>query len=70
MGESVFVRNPDDKKWRPAKVVGNCPEPCSYMVQTSGGTYRRNRRDILKPTANAHQPGDLTDLSDSTNEPD
>ncbi|GFO00742.1 transposon ty3-i Gag-Pol polyprotein [Plakobranchus ocellatus] len=55
-GESVFVRNPDDKKWRPAKVVGNRPEPRSYMVQTSGGTYRRNRRDILKPsTSYAHQ---------------
>ncbi|GFO44597.1 hypothetical protein PoB_007110200 [Plakobranchus ocellatus] len=41
------------------------------MVQTSGGTYRRNRRDILKPsTSYAHQPGDLIDLSDSTNEPD
>ncbi|GFO24448.1 hypothetical protein PoB_005095300 [Plakobranchus ocellatus] len=70
-GESVFVRNPDDKKWRLAKVVGNRPEPRSYMVQTSGGTYRRNRRDILKPlTSYAHQPGDLIDLSDSTNESD
>ena len=45
-GESVRVRV--DNEWKPAVVAAYADEPRSYIVTSGGGTYRRNRRHILK----------------------
>lgn len=44
--DKVYIS--DKGKWRPATVVKHTDTPRSYLVQTDSGTYRRNRRDLLK----------------------
>jgi hypothetical protein len=44
--DKVFINN--QGKWQPATVMNKTNMPRSYIVQTDTGTYRRNRRDLLK----------------------
>ncbi|GFO18962.1 Pol polyprotein [Plakobranchus ocellatus] len=54
-GNDVFMRNQADTLWTPAKVVKKAIEPRSYILQQGTATYRRNRRQILKPNSKSFQ---------------
>ena len=56
-GDQVLIKRDDEKQWRRRGVlVKQCTEPRSYLVQTSQGTIRRNRRHLqLVPTAVSKQ---------------
>ena len=58
--EGETVRIQEDKKWKPAQVVKQLQEPRSYLVQTEKGTYRRNRRHLLK--TEEPKPPEMDDL--------
>ena len=46
-GYQVLIKRDDEKQWRTRGVlVKQCTEPQSYLVQTSQGTIRRNRRHL------------------------
>ena len=45
-GESVRVQQ--GKLWKPAEVLQKLPEPRSYLIKSGGGTYRRNRKHLMK----------------------
>ena len=47
-GQDVRVKIDGEKGWKtPAKVIGRCQEPRSYLVKTdSGAVLRRNRRHL------------------------
>ena len=51
VGDSVRVQN-RDKTWEPAKFVAKTKFPRSFIVQTKGGEYRRNRRHLIKTNEN------------------
>ena len=52
------VRVRQGKQWTPAIITAYASTPRSYIVRTQDGqTYRRNRRDLLKPK----QPRETTD---------
>lgn len=64
--------------WNPATVVGKCPEPRSYMIETpNGSVLRRNRRHIRDvppptvpyPTREDAPPPDVDDNSASAARP-
>ncbi|GFO02816.1 transposon ty3-g Gag-Pol polyprotein [Plakobranchus ocellatus] len=54
-GDDVFMRNQADTHWTPAKVIKKAIEPRSYILQQGKATYRRNRRQILKPNSKSFQ---------------
>ncbi|GFO13430.1 retrotransposon like family member (retr 1) [Plakobranchus ocellatus] len=54
-GDDVFMRNQADTLWTPAKVVKKAIEPRLYILQQGTATYRRNRRQILKPNSKSFQ---------------
>ena len=45
---------PGTKNWVPAKVVAHHHEPRSYIVESNGKKYRRNRKDLHLSTYNAY----------------
>ena len=45
-GQSVRIQDPVTKKWTPAVVLQNEAEPRSYLLDSGGVTYRRNRKHI------------------------
>lgn len=59
-GQDVRVKIDGEKGWKtPAKVIGRCKEPRSYLVKTdSGAVLRRNRRHLQS----------LPESSDSSNQ--
>ena len=54
-GEQVRLRNEAKGTWTPATVKQVANEPRSYVVESSGREYRRNRRDLLKVPTESHQ---------------
>ena len=48
-GDMVRMKIPGDKQWsQPAVVTGSTDYPRSYVVDTEGGVYRRNRQQLEK----------------------
>ena len=46
-GQPIRVQHPQTGRWEPATVIGQRPEPRSYIIRTNGGaTVRRNRRHL------------------------
>ncbi len=45
---------PGTKNWLPAKVIAHHHEPRSYIVESKGKKYRRNRKDLHLSTYNAY----------------
>lgn len=64
-GEHVRLRNDDKGVWVPATVKRATSEPRSYVVESNGRDYRRNRRHILKEPAQAesHEEAGATPAS-------
>lgn len=59
-GQAVWVKLNGDKEWRtPAKVIGMCNEPPSYMVKTGDGAVLRHNRRHLQALSEAADPQDL-----------
>ena len=54
-GEQVRLRNEAKGTWTPATVKQVANELRSYVVESSGREYRRNRRDLLKVPTENHQ---------------
>lgn len=55
VGDTVMMKAKG--KWEPATVIAISQDgPCSYIVKTPGGSYRRNRCH-LKPTPNSLNVG-------------
>jgi len=67
--DHVRVQDPCSKIWHPGQVIQMLSAPRSYVVQTSAGTYRRNRRH-LRHTGEQFSPRileeDHSGLNDST----
>jgi hypothetical protein len=58
------VRIRVDGEWKPGVVQAKTPEPRSYVVKTNKGTYRRNRRHLMKtqekpPVFASHVPDNV-----------
>ena len=51
-GDTVRYRR--DNEWHPARIVSQSSTPRSYMLQTTSGKIRRNRRDILRTNEPQH----------------
>ena len=49
-GDTVRVQS--EKKWEPGVVVQKADTPRSYHVQTQRGSYRRNRKHLIKTNEN------------------
>lgn len=59
-GQAVRVKLDGEKGWRtPAKVIGKCCEPRSYMVKTDNGAVLRRNRRHLQALPDAADPPDL-----------
>ena len=50
VGENVRIKDTSTSKqnWKPAIVTGTSEHPRSYIVESDGKEYRRNRRHLLK----------------------
>ena len=58
-GESVrMAPYPGSKEWSPGVIVNHHQSPRSYVVQSGGRNYRRNRQDLRQSThgANTSEP--------------
>ena len=54
-GDPVYMAPlPGTKNWIPAKVIEHHHAPRSYIVETNGKKYRRNRKDLHLSTYNAY----------------
>ena len=42
------IKKPGQKTWTPAEVTKVTEFPRSYVVESEGTRYRRNRRDLMK----------------------
>ena len=49
-GDTIRVQS--EKKWEPGVVVQKADTPRSYHVQTQRGSYRRNRKHLMKTNEN------------------
>ena len=47
-GDRVALKNESKGMWIPASVQMANNQPRSYTVESNGGVYRRNRRDLMK----------------------
>ena len=47
-GDRVALKNESKGMWIPASVQMANNQPQSYTVESNGGVYRRNRRDLMK----------------------
>ena len=47
-GDRVALKNESKGMWIPASVQMANHKPRSYTVESNGGVYRRNRRDLIK----------------------
>jgi hypothetical protein len=48
-GEKVRIKLDNEKQWsKPANVISQTEEPRSYLVESDGKIYRRNRRHLMK----------------------
>ena len=71
-GEQVRMRNDNYKMWQPAVVKQVSPNPRSYVVESRGREYRRNRKHLLRApqfSKPAHKPEvpAVTDSLSTTN---
>uniref|UniRef100_A0A3B5LDA3 Integrase catalytic domain-containing protein n=1 Tax=Xiphophorus couchianus TaxID=32473 RepID=A0A3B5LDA3_9TELE len=66
-GQNVRIKLDGEKGWKtPAKIIANCKEPRSYMVETeNGAVLRRNRRHLQA----VPQPTDRPDQLQSPDSP-
>ena len=48
-GDQVYFKHNPNSVWVPGIVTGVGPQPRSYMVHSSQGSFRRDREHILKP---------------------
>lgn len=56
VGDTVRVRKLGHKIWTPAVVTKVTEAPRSYVADSEGTSYRRNRRDVIKPTKQQQRP--------------
>ena len=68
-GETVRVRKPGQKTWTPAVVTRVTEALRSYVVDSEGTSYRRNRRDLIKTTKATNQQQDLEESKTNTTSP-
>ena len=61
-GDVVWIKDLKAK----GRVVGKAPYPRSYYIQTSNGTYRRNRRHLTQMYSEIDTPNDLLNSSTQT----
>ena len=59
-GEGVRLRDTSTGNWIPATVKRIADEPRSYIVESNGQEYRRNRRDLLKLPTKGSKGNDTT----------
>lgn len=55
VGDTVRVRKLGQKIWTPAVVTKVTEAPRSYVADSEGTSYRRKRRDVIKPTEGTKQ---------------
>ncbi|KAK3103001.1 hypothetical protein FSP39_015684 [Pinctada imbricata] len=60
-GDKVGIQS-GDRPWKEGKVVQKCAEPRSYIVESDGTQYRRNRIHLNK---NGETPGTAPETQDS-----
>ena len=69
-GDQVrMAPNPGSKRWNPAIVVKRHVSPRSYIVESGGHEYRRNRRHLHRSTEAANTTEDCPDLSADDGKP-
>ena len=68
-GDTVRVRKPGQKTWTPAVVTRVTNAPRSYVVNSEGTSYRRNRRDLIKTTEATNHQQRLEDSETNTTSP-
>ena len=62
-GDQVLIKRDYEKQWRRrGGLVKQCMEPRSYLVQTSQGTIRRNRRNLQLVTKAASNQLPVCDM--------
>ena len=61
-GDVVWIKDLKAK----GRVVGKAQYPRSYYIQTSNGTYRRNRRHLTQMYSEIDTPNDLLNSSTQT----
>ena len=66
-GDTVRVRKPGQKTWTHAVVTRVTEAPRSYVVDSEGTSYRRNRRYLIKTTEATNQQQDLHEEESKTN---
>ena len=63
-GETVRIRDPEEKRWaRKARVV-RMVAPRSYLVETEGGAFYRRNRLHLRPTLEPFRRSEESDYAD------
>uniref|UniRef100_A0A8C9R468 Integrase catalytic domain-containing protein n=1 Tax=Scleropages formosus TaxID=113540 RepID=A0A8C9R468_SCLFO len=69
-GQEVRVLDDSTKTWTPGKVITQCPEPRSYVVETSSGaSLRRNGRHLREahpPPSSTTSQSDTPQITDDT----
>ena len=65
-GDTVRVRKPGEKTWTSAVITRVTDAPRSYVVNSEGTSYRRNRRDLIKTTEAKNQQQRLEDSETNT----
>ena len=65
-GDTVRARKPGQKTWTPAVVTRVTNAPRSYVINSEGTSYRRNRRDLIKTTEATNQQQRLEDSETNT----
>uniref|UniRef100_A0A8C9SGK0 Gypsy retrotransposon integrase-like protein 1 n=1 Tax=Scleropages formosus TaxID=113540 RepID=A0A8C9SGK0_SCLFO len=69
-GQEVRVLDDSTQTWTPGKAITQCPEPRSYVVETSSGaSLRRNRRHLREahpPPSSTTSQSDTPKITDDT----
>ena len=68
-GQVRMAPIPGSKMWNPAIVVKRHVSPRSYIVESGGREYRRNRRDLHRSTEDANTTEHCSDLAADDNTP-
>ena len=63
-GENVYVKLQNN--WQEAKINSSADEPRSYLVESDGQIYRRNRKDIMKTKVQFQEPINVNEQDSST----
>lgn len=49
INEHIWYKKKPEQRWLSGKIIKQCKEPRSFIIESEGNTYRRNRQHILKP---------------------